>query len=258
MFGLIISGIRTLEEKISSYNKEYTNKDSLSEQSDSVFSPENINVNGKIDESFSQGDAGDCWLLSAILAMSYSESGKQVLDDSINVQSDGGIDVSFEGKDKSYTISPEELIEQNKQFGDETSYYSTGDDDVLAVELAIEKMVADDSVETKFSIADGGNPYSVFKIFGADELDIACTKDEITEALNHYQSEDSDCAMTLGVIGESVCGLKANHAYTVKNVDDDSVTLVDPWNTEEEININRENLINNYERLNIIHSEFLD
>lgn len=256
MFERLISRIKGLENKILPNNTESRNNYSLSQENGSVFSPEDINVNGKLDEAFSQGDAGDCWLLSSILAMSYSESGKQVLSDSITPLANGDIKVSFDGNKTEYTVSESELIEQNKQFGDKTSYYSTGDDDVLAVELAIEKMVADDSVNTKFSIADGGNPYSVFKTFGADELKIASAKDELNEALAHFQDIENDCSMTLGVIEQSVCGLKANHAYTVKNVDDENVTLIDPWDTSEEITVNRTDLINSYEHLNIIHAEF--
>ena len=120
-------------------------------------------VNGKLDEAVYQGEYGDCWLLSGLLSMSYTESGSQVIEESITSNSDGSVDLYFEGIDKEYTVSKKELEAENKAVK-EKSNYSRGDDDALAIELGIEKVVSDPNVETKYSIQGGGNPYYVYKL----------------------------------------------------------------------------------------------
>lgn len=137
-------------------------------------------VNGKIDETFEQGAVGDCVLLSSILSFSFSEQGSKMLSDAISVNKDasGNIvsySVTFAGLGETYTITADELAENeyarrttrplsdeellemgytqeqidNMPEGSKVSHgfsnvsvgYSSGDNDVLLLEMAFEKCV---------------------------------------------------------------------------------------------------------------------
>lgn len=93
------------------------------------------NVDGKIDD-FIQGSVGDCWLLSSINGLKRHPKGKEILEKSLSIDKDNNITVTLQGPKKQYTFSKEELdsILNTKNY-----YYSTGDRDVLAIELAVEK-----------------------------------------------------------------------------------------------------------------------
>ena len=108
----------------------------------------NHNVNGKIDEGVFQGGTGDCWLISSILALNATEAGKQILNDAMQVNADGSVTVTFkgiktaDGKPVQYTITAEEI---RKHDTDYNSYdaFSNGDNDMLVMELAVEKLEKD-------------------------------------------------------------------------------------------------------------------
>ena len=105
-------------------------------------------VNGKIDESISQGSTGDCWLISAVLALNSTDAGKQILNDSMEVNKDGSVTVTFngvktaDGKPVQYTVTRDEIDKYDTDYNVADSY-SNGDNDMLAMELAVEKLEAD-------------------------------------------------------------------------------------------------------------------
>lgn len=88
-------------------------------------------ANGQIDADFRQGNTGDCWLLASIKSIASSPKGLKILNDSIKVNKDGSIDVTLKGPGKTYHITRAELY-GNTQL-------STGDADVRALEIAVEK-----------------------------------------------------------------------------------------------------------------------
>lgn len=105
-------------------------------------------VNGQIDEGVYQGGTGDCWLLSAILALNATEEGQQVIRDSLQVNSDGSVAVTFkgiktaDGEPVQYTISADEIKAHDTDYNS-NDMYSNGDNDMLVMELAVEKLEKD-------------------------------------------------------------------------------------------------------------------
>ena len=97
---------------------------------------EKPNFNRKI-EPTKQGNQGDCWLLSVINSLKDSDWGRKA---AIVSDEDGnGVTVKFPDaplEEKEFHITAEEIA-QAKQSG----HYSSGDNDVIARELATEKVI---------------------------------------------------------------------------------------------------------------------
>ena len=126
------------------------NAASLNEAAYGLFN-DDMGANGKIDEAVFQGNSGDCWLISGILSLSYTPEGKNLIQDAISINPDGSYNVTFSGVDKTYKITKEELEAANKNsflngIGFSDSEYSTGDDDMLLIELAMEKLVYENDI----------------------------------------------------------------------------------------------------------------
>lgn len=84
--------------------------------------------------NYAQGEVGDCWLLAATKTLDQTPQGKKAIKDSLTTDAQGNITVDLKGVGKKYSFTNEELTkiaEKNK--------YSSGDKDMLAIELAFEK-----------------------------------------------------------------------------------------------------------------------
>lgn len=108
-----------------------------------------ISINRKI-EPVKQGSIGDCYLLSALNALSSIEQGRKILRDNIKINVDGSYTVDLQGAKQAskivesegkksyisgrYKITTAELLEAKN-----SKKYSKGDDDVLLYELAYER-----------------------------------------------------------------------------------------------------------------------
>ena len=99
-------------------------------------------VNGEIDEYIEQGGTGDCWLLTGVLALNSTEVGKNIIKSSITANADGSVTVNFKGVGVSYTISLDE-IKKHDTDDIKNDAYSNGDNDMLVLELAVEKLKND-------------------------------------------------------------------------------------------------------------------
>lgn len=99
-------------------------------------------VNGEIDEYVGQGGTGDCWLLTGVLALNSTEVGKNIIKSSITANADGSVTVNFKGVGVSYTISLDE-IKKHDTDDIKSDAYSNGDNDMLVLELAVEKLKND-------------------------------------------------------------------------------------------------------------------
>ena len=122
-------------------------------QSDKVETAYKVNVDGIIDE-VNQGNTGDCYLLSAIRALVSTAAGKELISNAITWANDySSVTIYFAGKNKYITLTAEEIIAADN--GD----YSWGDNDVLILELAMEKLIGYDDLD------DGGSAKDFWKKF---------------------------------------------------------------------------------------------
>lgn len=114
--------------------------ESVATEDDDTTNPSG--VNGKIDEYVGQGGTGDCWLLTGVLALNSTEVGKNIIKSSITANADGSVTVNFKGVGVSYTISLDE-IKKHDTDDIKSDAYSNGDNDMLVLELAVEKLKND-------------------------------------------------------------------------------------------------------------------
>lgn len=112
-------------------------------------------ADGKIDE-FVQGSIGDCWLLSAINGLKRHPKGREILEKSLFVDKDNNITVTLQGPKKQYTFTKEQI---DSVLNKSDYYYSTGDRDVLAIEMAIEKFKTETAQKSSKRVTNMYNYY---------------------------------------------------------------------------------------------------
>lgn len=219
-------------------------------------------INQKIDECVLQGNSGDCWLLVALNSLSSTEKGEQIIKDSITINNDNTITVSFKGIGYSYTLTENEI----KQYDTDDNLrdsYSNGDNDALIFEIATQKLWKDirqgkiklDSLNESIndisnSIENGGYPLQMlYYLTGAESdeyfdlsnnninnIDTTTICNILTNA---YKS--GNYSITFGIYdgehtGQLTDGSQYSldvgndgHALSVKNITQDTVTFVNPW-----------------------------
>ncbi len=82
-----------------------------------------------------QGEIGDCWLLAGINSLSYSKLGENVLKNSIQNNKNGTYTVAL--KRGKFLIC--DFTSSDIKYAKQSGRYSSGDSDVLLMELAVEK-----------------------------------------------------------------------------------------------------------------------
>ena len=241
---------------------------------DTDGNPVNVKSNFEIDNSIDnskQGALGDCYLLSGLNSLSYGDNGRNLIEKSVIENADGSYNVNFQGAGEVYTITEEELA-----LARENGNYSSGDNTVLLFEIAFEKALtnvkenpekypkeitdiinADTSNLKQYagSVADYGN-MDLFCYFMTGEKARTIYADEnfesISELLNNFNAEHEMINVNFtdnngkeysvfDVEGNS-CKLLSAHSWSLKSADNDNITVVNPWNSSEEITFNRNEL----------------
>ena len=193
-------------------------------------------ANGQIDRAFSQGSTGDCWLLASIQALAMSPKGLKLLNDSVIVLSNGNVQVTLKGVGVTYTFTQAELNSRNK--------LSTGDMDVRAIEMAVEKYMKKHPMNGRSSLR-GNQGWVAFKLLtGKKVSNRARFTDKQIDNFNnpnniavvaHNGKQRHKYKNKRGQSEELV----GNHEYAVKGSDKNYVYLVNPWNTAKVISVPR-------------------
>ncbi len=231
---------------------------------------------------FEQGkNAGDCWLLSTIYGISSTVNGSELLNDVIKTDNNGNVTINLKGVGKSYTFTDEELNNVIKD--DEHSfltgsiysnsgYYSVGDKDVLALELAIRnyRKEIDESGRAKAN----SYSYSFINYSGNDDMythsgqqstaiglltgknasvirqgfdDNTIVKNGIIYKQKMDEStlkpilDNPENIVFVSLYNENAEG----HAYTFKSYDEQFVYLVDPYDTSKVEKMSKSEFYNN-------------
>ena len=173
------------------------------------------------------------------------------LNSSIELLDDGSVKVTLKGADKEYIITQEELNRKDE--------YSTGDMDVRALEIAMEKHFEKDGYRVKLvnnfdTIEQGGLSSMAFKVLtGKDDSSFfegtlyELLFDKLGLVTNNSflkKVKDPNIACTASIsFGERSAKtrdgneviLADHHVYSVLNADDEYVYVENPWDTSETI-----------------------
>lgn len=230
---------------------------------------ESNGVNGEIDEKVGQGGTGDCWLLTGVLALNSTDIGKKIIKSSITSNADGSVTVNFKGVGVSYTISLDE-IKKHDTDDIKNDAYSNGDNDMLVLELAVEKLKKDIeagkvTIEPNEKAWEGdrggsieggyaqqmlyfltGRTSSTYLMNGSSGKNIIpLSQNAIYEIFNNAL-DSGETALTFGLYyneheGTCVDGNKfyidlqdGGHALAITNLTKDTVTFVNPWDATKE------------------------
>ncbi len=197
-------------------------------------------VNGKIDNNIQQHNLGDCGLISSVFSMAQTEDGAKNIENSININNSNGeksYDVTFKGINETYTISDSDI--KNAQNNPERQY-STGDDDMTLIELAVEKCLNETKNETVISQKEdklnGVSPNLVSYLFTGEtgesvsydkEKDLQSMMDVIQSTDTIYSNEDINLKDTDG----NDIQLDKNKEYKVTSYNKDgSLEIESPKN----------------------------
>ena len=201
--------------------------------------------NGKIDEQFSQGTTGDCWLLASIKAIANSPKGLKILNDSLKVLPNGDVQVTLKGVNKTYIVTKQEL-ENNIQM-------ANGDGDVRALEIAVNKYFEEErgvqdqldiegnAMFVAYNILTGKenffhNTFNSFVEITDEEIDSFNTKNKIITVAGYLDEKHIQVNSTENDFSSI---LIPDHAYAVLRSDKDYVYLINPWNSENELKVPR-------------------
>ncbi len=204
-------------------------------------------INGKIDRNFEQGGVGDCWFLAAIKGISRNPKGLKILNDSIKVNKNGTVTVHLKGVDKTYTISQKEI--------DNAKELSSGDGDVRALEIAVNRYFRDD-YKTKYGNTasfDGNYEHVAYDILIGQRqsrqfydkitnevIDKFNDKEQVYCVSAHGDKKNIEVKSTSNTEGI----LTKDHAYTVAHVDSKYVYIINPWDTATELKVDRKTFQN--------------
>lgn len=237
------------------------------------------NFNRKIENTFQSKKQGDCWLLSDINALNQTGWGREVIKNAIvpDEGQNGGVTINFSGSplDKKEFYITKEEIQKAKASGN----YSSGDDDMIALELAAEKVakllvgsgqakrvedfddvIGHKSYLTNVLLDEKTNEYlNISKLLtGRDDVIAEFTSGlPSSENLLKYLADNKDktsAVCTFDHLKDAFGSrdkddpVHGNHAYAIKNIDyGRSVTVIDPFNTDKEINLGWDKFINDVE-----------
>ena len=248
-------------------------------------------LNQKI-EPTKQGGIGDCWLLSSINALSYSEEGSKILNDSI-AETENGWSINFEGLGKDVEISAQELEDAL-----DSKEYSKNDADMVLFELAFEKAHDYGKVgygenkgakgdESKHEKITGGrlnyftkaflgkkskhgqncmakNPSNITAVNAAikpfalmasaidnvmgnsikDAIDKISNANDSIATVSFCQTFNNGDNIITDVDGNKHTATMGggSHAWYIKSVDKDTVTIINPWDASKEVTILKDEL----------------
>lgn len=189
----------------------------------------NTEPNTIIDNDMSQGNIGDCWLLGTIAAIAAKPKGLKILNSTIKKTVDGNYLVKFKGADKTYIVTPLEILDR--------SNFTNQDLDIRILEIAADK-------HFNFLGINGGYSASALDLLLGTNgklknfLRIFNPTDDSTEKLKKL-IKDPNTIVTAGTTHISTMGLDedapyydnitSHHIYAVVDIDNKYVYLKNPW-----------------------------
>ena len=191
---------------------------------------------------FSQGNIGDCFVLSELYALSQSPKGQAYLEKMVSVDENANYVVSF-NNEKPITIQSDELYGETYKNGT-TKTPVEGDLTLCAIERAYAKLIKHKSDSSNFARLDeGGFPQeALYRMTGLSST-VYSLKNNALSVLQQIENNGVEnyvltCSTPLkGVYGKYMDADKkfiSAHAYAIKALDTKAGTIeiVNPHNTK--------------------------
>ena len=219
--------------------------------------------------------AAESWLLSGIHALNASAKGRKIIRESIVPHTDGSVTVHFKGSGRSCSISAEKI----QNFASCRRYqdaYASGGADMLILELAAEKLRAEDlysenSDKSAEKVSDdvltGGNSLEIWEAlvpdYKAEEIYGSGVQQHIPEILENVSDTEKDTAMCFSLYGSHSAqltnGKTFKHTgpvqeYAVSYVSPDLAKFINPWNSSMHYSMSW----SEFEKLRPFNISFLD
>ena len=200
---------------------------------------------------------GDCWLLSALYSLAQSTIGQDILKEAVE---NNFIEttVNFKGIDTTISIDNDEIAQAM-----ENNKYSRGSKSFIIFELAFEKLREKISkgevvlpeekpyyLRNDFTIfknkLSGGRPAEAFYYLTGNAIHYLSSNDyngfslfENAEGIVACCSFDIDKDYPVVDYYGNETNLISKHAYSIKSVDKNFISIVNPHNTDVEIFLDR-------------------
>ncbi len=250
------------------------------QESDNLFpNNEKNNVNGVLEE-FNQGENNDCGLVSTLVSFKNSEKGREFIKQAIS-KTENGYSVYFKGAGKSYEITQEELEAALKSgYSTGNKKGESADADAVLLELAFEKAcdeapsslmnfkhkvnnifsflhISDDKYSNKKSI-EAESPYYFMELltgkkskmitnflgnFSGSSRILNKLHDKDFLACASFYAEEGETQYIKDINGNEIEAVSSGgHVWSIKSIDEDYVTLINPWDSNNEVKVKKEEL----------------
>ncbi len=214
-----------------------------------------------------QHDVGDCWVLAGVNALNDTPAGKQMIKNAIKHHPDGSVTVELKGVNKSYTFTPDEIGAHD--YTDLSKEMSTGDIDMNIIEMAFEayrkEIIPADKSKRVGALAlaspedplRGGYKEDTIKILTGKSSKEAHLKRSVEKMLDKkFNNPDAYALMCNFKEDDSSMGdIINNHAYSIRRVTEDSVIVINPWDSSEEIVYPKDKFLENCNSTSIVSFE---
>lgn len=214
-----------------------------------------IEQNGLADKDFKQGNVGSCWLLSSIKSLMSNPQTAKMLNANITIDEEGNTHVRLLGPNKTYIVTKEELLSHDE--------YSTGDYDIRAIEIAVNKHL----LEERKKDVEGGIQIDAMNILLGNSITTITTNGDINlleiennkfeKALNEkiieklpelIKNKNLVWVLALNlmaseniegeIIGENrSTTLITRHGYGVVDIDKDYIYISNPYDSKKTIKV---------------------
>lgn len=244
--------IKDLENNIANYNSETSKVEASKITADfrklvdrKAPDKKDPKVNGEVDRATKQGDAGDCWLLSGITAFNNTKAGKEIINKALSVdEKTGDVTVTLRGLPKPIVVTKDELKYSNN--------FSSGDGDVRAIEIAVDKYFRENGMRGKTDTYGNTSHLSLILLGGYEKpVNFVVNQDEIKQTIEGFKKNGKENVVaitavlgkrdmsgaTVNMLGGTKLTLSSAHAYTIDSVDSNNVVLIDPNSSNERIRV---------------------
>lgn len=237
---------------------------------------EKASLNGIIEFS-KQGSIGNCYMLSQLNSLSFTKWGSKVIKDAIKLDNNGGAYVTLKDtndNDKIFHITADEISNIRKEqtnindlakkayfeaftnglseedcdkkmqeyLQESRSKYSSGDDDILVLELAIEKYFKSLGYSSKDILDASNSPEGdIIKLMTGKKERQYYEGSFNKCAIDEYFCNKKDEIVATASFNNNNLNLITNHAYSIKGIKNDNkilkMILVNPHDSSKEIEI---------------------